>query len=146
MDLKENQVRGILLSTSHYTKEATDFTPKGTCMFHFALTEFATPKLKEAYEASKGRYYKEVEKGPHEGSPIHFTSQFAREIESGVLPEGGEIVFDFVKDRLQKTETLQERASKSSDRKAKDAISKVLSPETIAKMEMAKKLGLAVSV
>lgn len=146
MDLKENQVRGILLSTSHYTKEATDFTPSGTCMFHFALTEFATPELKEAYEASKGSYYKEVEKGSHKGSPIHFTSQFAREIESGVLPEGGEIVFDFVNDRLQKTETLQERASKSSDRKAKDAISKVLSPETIAKMEMAKKLGLAVSI
>lgn len=144
--LKPNQVKGVLLASSHYTSKDTDFTPKGTLMVHFALTEWGTPELQKEYEDAKGAQFRDVQTGEHKGKALHFTSQFANEIKSGDLVEGGEIVFDWVKERLTKSETLVERAVKSSARKEEQAMAKVLSPETIAKMKYAAKLGLSVSI
>ena len=139
--LNQNQVRGVLLSTSHYTKVETERTPKGTLMMHYALTEFGSKEVEEEYETSKGEYSRTVEKGEYKDKPIHFTSQ----IFQGVS-EGDEVIFDFINGRLQRTESLEQRIQKSAEKKQQSAMAKVLSPETIAKMQMAKQLGLAVSI
>jgi len=139
--LKENQVVGILMETSHYTKADTEFTPKGTLMLHYALTEFGTPELAEEYENSKGDKFSSVKTGEHKGKPIHFTSQIFNGVEVG-----DKVLFEFANNRLQRSESLEERIAKSAEKKAKQALGKVLSPETVAKMELAKKLGLSVSI
>lgn len=139
--MNQNQVKGVLLGTSHYTKNATEFTPKGTLMMHYALTEFASKELEKEYEDSKGANFSTVKEGTFKDKPIHFTSQ----IFEGVS-EGSEVIFDWVNERLTRNESLEQRIVKSADKKAKDALSKVLTPETVAKLELAKKLGLVVSI
>jgi len=139
--LKATQVKGILLPTSHYTKSDTEFTPKGTLMCHYALTEFGTKELEEEYETSKGSNFSTVKDGTHKGKPIHFTSQ----IFEGVS-EGSEIVFEWINERLSKSETLEERLEKSAEKKANRALESKADIQMRKKAQLAKEFGLAVNL
>lgn len=136
--LNANQVRGVLLSTSHYTKVETERTPKGTLMLHYALTEFGSKEVEEEYETSKGEYSRTVDKGEYKDKPIHFTSQ----IFEGVS-EGDEVTFDFINGRLQRTESLEQRIAKSAVKKQQSAMAKVLSSSRIAEIQLAASLGMS---
>lgn len=139
--MEKNQIKGVLLPTSHYTKADTATTPKGTLMLHYALIEFGTPELKAEYEEKKGTYYREVEAGAHKDSPLHFTSQIFEGVE-----EGGEVIFTWNGERLSKFETLEERINKSSEKKALFASEKKAEIQMRKKAQLAKEFGLAVQL
>lgn len=134
-----NKITGVLLESSHYTKEETKFLPKGTLMFHYALTD---GDLSD-FETAKGSFLRKVEddKSPYFEKPMHFTSQIP------TVSAGEEVVFTCSeKGQLSVYETLEERTAKAIIAKRKLAMSKALSPETVAKMELAKELGLNVTI
>lgn len=139
--LKPNQVKAMLLGTSHYTKADTATTPKGTLMLHYAVTEFASPELEKEYEDTKGTYFRKVEEGAHKDKPLHFTSQIFEGVE-----EGGEIIFDWVNGRLTKNETLEERLVKSQQKKAERAMEIKQASQMRNKAQLAKEFGLVVQL
>lgn len=141
MSLKSNQVKAIMLPSSHYTKTDTQFTPKGTLMCHYALVEFGTKELEEEYETSKGSNFSTVKDGEYKGKPMHFTSQ----IFEGVS-EGSEMIFDWINERLSRTESLEERLEKSVTRKANTALEAKADVQMRKKAQLAKEFGLAVNL
>lgn len=141
MSLKSNQVRAIKLGTSSYTREDTQFTKKGTLMRHYALVEFASKEMAEEYETSKGANFRTVKEGEHKGKPLHFTSQNFEGVN-----EGDEIIFDLINDRLQVSETLEEREAKDTARKAKLAEEKALIAKEERLFALASKHGVKLSL
>ena len=97
--------------------------------------------VKKYDNLSKGSNFRTVKEGEYKGKPIHFTSQNFENVN-----EGDEIIFDLINDRLQVSETLEEREAKDTNRKAKLAEEKALIAKEERLFALASKHGVKLSL
>ena len=119
----------------HFTKTATEKTPKGTLMYHYALE--GTKEELDAYEEAKGEHFSKVEDGIQKDKPIWFTSK--------KYPENLEVNLD--KDGfLREVESLDIASDKAEAKKKALAEER----EKIAKEErvfaLAQRFGITLAV
>ena len=127
-------MKAIRLETRHYTKTATEFTPKGTLMLHYAL-EGTAEELK-AFEEAKGDKFSTVEEGAHKSKPIFFTSRTTLGVEAEVrMDKNGNV---------NPVTSLEEDIARSEEKKAELANAKKQEIAMRKKAQLAKEFGLAV--
>lgn len=119
------------LPTFSRVKREDGVLPKGTILFHYALS--GDKEEIERYETSRGANLRNVEEGEHKGAPMWFTSQILPDKLQVRIAENGNINVN---------ETIEEATSKAQ--LAKDQIAK--EKELEKKMAMAAKYGLTVSL
>lgn len=126
-------MKAIKLPTFHrVSKEnATEASPAGTIKFHYALE--GTKEELQAYEESRGTYFRTVSEGTHKDKPLWMTSQILPDEVNVTLNKAGYLAVQ---------ESIEDATAKAQER-----VNSIIADKQLEKkMQMAAKYGLTVSL